>query len=537
MTRAEVSGAILALNATNTKNRAAVLRPILAAKLGPKAVERVLADLKSYPEWAARMDLEETRSPKSPRESVADTTYRGVFTLEELLAMGQTGDTRQDWLKGGPNRVALNTKLKFPAGYYRIDANQAVYVDPKSGSIPQQFFDMLDPATGDLKRDPVSGMPSAYLQDNHVWQEPSVYADMRKGLDAQRALEAQGLTPQQAQDRRIGAQPRPAPDTYKPGVHNSIGASAGAYDRFKGLGGTDDLLNMPKFEGYDPARAAGLRDNLAEAFMQRAGAQGGLRDLRAAQGLDPATGTSQAEMERLRSTYEALDPAKRSQWLFYQDPANLTPELRAARLESRRGERELIAQTNQYAAEHRYAQQGGQGRSYEFIVKKGDVSQTDALGREKFYGGVPLKAEMVKGKYDRFGDVGRRLGGGLAGGFLGFVGGGGLGAAMGAYQGAGGPMPQVGGYAGLGLGAAVGAAMGGWAGAALGGYMGAGGAKGIKSGGFNDFKGFGNWRGSGAQIPGGKELGSAILFARMRQGPRGSHPAGTSGRKPMQIMA
>lgn len=457
---------------------------------------------------------------------MANTT--GVFSLEELLALGQTGDAKKDWLAGGPGRAALNPKLKFPAGYYRLSPTQAVYVDPKSGTIPQQFFDMLDSKTGDLARDPVSGLPTAYLPDNHVWQEPSYYKDLREGVAEQKRLEAQGLTPQQAQDRRLAAQPRAAADTYRPGVHNAIGTSAGAYARFIAQGGKDDLLKLPSFEGYDPQRVAGLKDSLAEAFMQRAGAQWGLRDLRQSQGLDPETGTSPQEMERLRQTYDALDPAKRSQWLFYQDPANLTPELREARSQARAGERALIQQANTYAPEYRYGQEGGQ--NFQFIVKKGDVQTTDTLGREKFFGNVPLKAELVKPKYRRFEDISKRFGGGVTGAFLGGVSGGLAGAIMGGYQGAGGPMPQVGGLAGGVLGSAVGYAMGGGWGAALGGYSGAGGYSGIKKGGASDFSGFGNWRSSGAAIPGGRELGSALIFARMSA--RGGKPAGMPKQHP-----
>ncbi len=59
MTRGEVSGALQALNATNTRDRRAALRKVLAPRMAAPAVERVIADLKSYPEWNARMDLEE----------------------------------------------------------------------------------------------------------------------------------------------------------------------------------------------------------------------------------------------------------------------------------------------------------------------------------------------------------------------------------------------------------------------------------------------------------------------------------------------
>lgn len=471
--------------------------------------------------------------------------YRGHFTLEELLALGQSGDARKDWLSGGAGRTALNPKLKFPAGYYRLpgSASEAVYVDPKSGSVPFQFYDMLDKSTGDLKRDSISGLPTAYLQDNSVWQEPGFFKQIREGLAEQQKQESLGLSPQEAQDRRFGSRPVVgADDTYKPGIHNSvgspsgsemgqktgtaIGSAKGAYDKFIKAGGTDDLLKMPAFRGYDSERIKNLKDSFAHGFLERYRAQSGLGDLRESQGLDRATGTSTAEKERLRSTYEALDPAKRSSWLFYQDPGNLTPELRELRAESRRGERELIANANQYAHDYTSFQSGG--KTYRAVIKRGDVSQTEiGTGREKFQGNVPLKAELIKGKYDRIGDFGRRVGGGLAGGFLGFFGGGALGAFAGAYQGAGGPAPVKGGVAGGIYGGLMGYATGGGAGAALGGYAGAGGAQGLRNA---QGGGFSNWRGSAGQIPGAAQMGSAIAFAKFAGPKAGPHPAGTTGR-------
>ncbi len=430
------------------------------------------------------------------------------------MALGQTGDAKKDWMAGGSDRAVL--KNKFPAGYYRISPTQALYVDPASGSVPKQFIDMLDAQSGDLARDPIPGVPTAYLPDNHVWQEPSYDADARKGLEEQWKLEGQGLTPQQAQDRRLQAQQARPADTYAPGLHNTAGASVGAYERFLAQGGTADMLKMPSFEGYDPERVKTLKDALAENFMQRMGAQQGLRTLRSSQGLDPETGTSTQEMQRLRDTYEGIaDPEAKKQWLFYQDPGNLTSELRAARQEARRGERELIAHANTYANEYRYFYDRPQagGNAFQFVVKKGDVSQTDALGREKFFGNVPLKAELIKPRYNMVGDVAKRLGGGIAGAFLGGFSGGLPGALMGAYQGAGGPMPQVKGFAGGALGSALGYVMGGKFGAVLGGYGGAGGYQGLKKGSASDFSGFGSWRGSGGQIPGGRELGTALVFA------------------------
>lgn len=79
MTRAEISGALQVLNAGNTKNRGSAIKAMLAPKFAPKVVDRILADLKSYPEWAARMDLEEATpatgaAPADPQDISRDKT-------------------------------------------------------------------------------------------------------------------------------------------------------------------------------------------------------------------------------------------------------------------------------------------------------------------------------------------------------------------------------------------------------------------------------------------------------------------------------
>jgi len=58
VTRADITGALKVLNATDTKNRKAALTAMLAKEHSPAQVEKAMADLPSYPEWAARMDLE-----------------------------------------------------------------------------------------------------------------------------------------------------------------------------------------------------------------------------------------------------------------------------------------------------------------------------------------------------------------------------------------------------------------------------------------------------------------------------------------------
>lgn len=58
ITRADIAGALKVLNSNGIKDRKKHLHSMLAAEHPIKAVEKVLTDLNSYPEWSARMDLE-----------------------------------------------------------------------------------------------------------------------------------------------------------------------------------------------------------------------------------------------------------------------------------------------------------------------------------------------------------------------------------------------------------------------------------------------------------------------------------------------
>ena len=64
VTRADIQGALKVLNATETKGRKAALKAMLGKEHSPAQVTKALADLDSYPEWAARMDLEEPAPAK-----------------------------------------------------------------------------------------------------------------------------------------------------------------------------------------------------------------------------------------------------------------------------------------------------------------------------------------------------------------------------------------------------------------------------------------------------------------------------------------
>lgn len=72
MTRAEISGALQVLNANGTRNRAKAVQAMLSPKFAAPVVNRILADLKSYPEWAARLDLEDAEVPRAAASAPAD---------------------------------------------------------------------------------------------------------------------------------------------------------------------------------------------------------------------------------------------------------------------------------------------------------------------------------------------------------------------------------------------------------------------------------------------------------------------------------
>lgn len=99
----------------------------------------------------------------------------GVFSLDQLHALGQTGDVATDWAKSG---VTFNTKdptgilagggrgiipTDLPAGNYNVPGiDGAYYFDPKSGQAPQEFIDWVN-KPGGIERDPFTHIPTAYI--------------------------------------------------------------------------------------------------------------------------------------------------------------------------------------------------------------------------------------------------------------------------------------------------------------------------------------------------------------------------------------
>jgi hypothetical protein len=447
---------------------------------------------------------------------VVDPFYGGVFSLDQLRALGQTGDNDTDWLAGtskdpngllaGGDHIMLPADL--PAGYYTVDdSGSAVYVDVHSGSVPREFVDFYN--AGKLKRDPFSNVPLNFIDPNQR-DHPELLLDPKIKANLDEMFRTGATSPQQ-QAPFVNAPAASASD-YDPK------RSVGAYDKFIASGGTADMLGLGGADiRYAPQIAA--RDSMAYQYMQQSQAMRGLEQNREKAGLDPATGTSDAEKKRIYDLYQGItDPATKAMFISAQDPGNLIPELRQARLDARAGERALVGQ-NQDVVEYHGIFDGGKQLAGGAIVKRGDVTQYDeATGREHVFGGVVKSVELHKPKYDRTTDVMSRVAGGVMGAGLALASGGmagfGTGALLaggfaGGYSGAGGPMPQVGGAAGFAASIAMGAVMGGWLGAGMGAISS---AKGLKKGRWDDAKGFGTWKVGSSQVPGGAQLGQAIVF-------------------------
>lgn len=65
ITRADITGALKLLHANDLKDRRGHLTKMLAKEHVQKDVEKVLSDLVSYPEWAARTDLDVAPAPET----------------------------------------------------------------------------------------------------------------------------------------------------------------------------------------------------------------------------------------------------------------------------------------------------------------------------------------------------------------------------------------------------------------------------------------------------------------------------------------
>lgn len=376
----------------------------------------------------------------------------GVFTLDQLKALGQTGDMATDWMAGakkdpllaGGGRAIVNPDLKLPAGYYQLPgAAGAYYYDPRSGQVSQEFADWAN--SGKIERDPITNLPKALMDQRDGGeafratdsQNPATLETLRKIFDYGKVNGSY----QEAQDKVLGLGQYQQFMTSKDGkqlrVSDALGQApvdpatapftqtptpTGGFDRLMKLTGKtrDEVSKMlggsvtanesaiaasPYYEGTSDTRSS-LEDALASNYEKRATMWKGLQDQRAARGVDINTGTSEAEKKRIYDTVSRIsDPAQRAAYLSAQDPGNLTTELRAERYALRAGERDQIAAYEKAHPEVRYdfneTNKYGdtKGRGIQVKITSGSQVMTDpATGREIFVGSVPKKIELVKAR-------------------------------------------------------------------------------------------------------------------------------------------
>src|SRR4051812_22792737 len=100
-------------------------------------------------------DLDARKKAAAARVTALNNGSRsGVFSLEDLRALGQTGDAKTDWAAGAPAQSGLIAgggraaiPPGTPAGYYQIPGQDgAQYYDPASGQVSQELADYLSTA-------------------------------------------------------------------------------------------------------------------------------------------------------------------------------------------------------------------------------------------------------------------------------------------------------------------------------------------------------------------------------------------------------
>lgn len=516
----------------------------------------------AYAKQQAKVAAQQDAARKAQQAQLQATTrandYRtgkgpGVFTLDQLNAMGQTGDTKTDWMASGPDASGpiagggngmIDPSLNLPAGYYQLPnmGGQAYYYDPHSGEVSKEFSDWAN--SGNIARD-ASGKPIALMSgadSGEVFraspgQSATTLDTLNKIISGGRGADG---TYQDSQDKVLGIgsyqqfvtgkdgkqiriQDTPnyqallasgamgtpiatgagptVPQSAAPEYTDLSSSSTGAFDRLlKKSGQTSDQLDqtLNMFQGsgnagfQTKAKNADfwtkMEDSLAANYETNTSKAEGLQALRVSRGLDPNTGTSAAERDRISSVYASIqDPAERAAYLRYQDPGNLTPELRALNRELKAPEREWVAKnqvnTHIYDSARNYGGPSGVGVD----VTLGSQTFTDpTTGRDIVFGNVPIHIEaQPKYKQNTFEKGLGIVGGAIGGAMFGFFTGGPLGAIMGAYAGVGAPAPNK------------------------------------KNISFSNAKGWGEWKTSSrpgeslAQMYNIKSLGAAILFARL----------------------
>ena len=397
----------------------------------------------------------------------------GVFSLDQLRALGQTGNAQQDWLAsgqkggliaGGGNAVITTPGLK--AGYYTIPGQDgAEYYDPSKGQASPEFVkwanaltpDQFDPFSGNLLKGfiPAEGGPEAVNAANQT--SAGALTNFNAIIAGGKGADG---TYQDSQDRVLGTGMYQQFVIGKDGKQVRIADATGAAPA---PGYTDVSTSTSQYKLVAPPDGVGQSQwqdangtpvdySLVAADIQEAAAAkdqhnidayAGLQQERIARGEDPNTGISQAETKSIYDTYGRIqDPAEKAAYIKYQDPGNLTAGLRKARIDAQAGDRNWMLK-NQMAPKEQYQLAGSLDKNMGGQVKTtiGDVTVTDATtGRSVMYGNIPTKIEYIApGKMGSFDAAAKRLGGALYGGVMGYIGsfGNPMGAVMGAVVGSG----------------------------------------------------------------------------------------------------
>ncbi len=404
--------------------------------------------------------------------AAAKSNTSGVFTLDQLRALGQTGDVNKDWLNqsdtsgliaGGGNEVLTAKNLK--AGYYTgiPGLDGAYYYDPSTGQAPAEFVKWANALT-DSDRDPFTGTPKGYIPAEGGPQAAfsQRFDQTKAGVDMFGRIIAGGKGPdgtyQDSQDRALGLGKYQQFAMGADGQQVRVGefapdyAEPGTQSMFKKAGWTYTGTDMGWKGAADAAKQ--LNEYNYESYI-------GLMEERMLRGEDPDTGISLAETQRIYDTYNRIqDPTEKAAYIRAQDPGNLTADLRKARLDARSGERDWMKKNqikNQVDWESAVSYGGRSNDRGQVKTTIGDFTMTDkSTGRETVYGNVPIArayvAPVERGAVSTFGhDIlsnkdSARINGGIQGLLAGIATGGALmvpAMLAGAYLGAGGPLPNA----------------------------------------------------------------------------------------------
>ena len=405
----------------------------------------------------------------------AKANTSGVFSLDQLQALGQTGDLATDWIKsaapsgliaGGGNAALTATGLQ--AGFYQVPGQQgAEYYDPHSGQASAEFVAWANSATPDALASafiPSEGAPQAANDAN---QMP---AQAAANFNAEAALINAGASNEDAQNATLGIGPNQQFVTGANGQQETMAQAlapqvGGGYRDISTHTSMFKLVAPPGGDGQSQWQdasgaavpysevAADTQTSLDDLNQHNQSEYAALQQQRViaaakAAGFDPGsvlkygtglgdsttlkniadTGISAAQTQEIYDTYARIsDPAEQAAYLAAQDPGNLTLALRLAQNATPQKASEknwmmenALAPVTTITSASQY--DGGAGGGIKTTY--GDVTQTDAAtGRSIMFGNVITSMSYVapegRGSFDQ---AMQRLGGALYGGFIGFIG-------------------------------------------------------------------------------------------------------------------